>query len=155
VFPVRHDRYGIPTAPRTPFVAEGNERSILELPMATYQTFGQNLPVAGGGYFRLFPLAAMNAGLAQLGRANPPVGVLYFHPWEFDPDQPRLPLGRVARWRTYVGVGRTLSRLNRLIARHRPYFRTAADVATDLVPDTSGLPRFRLTAHSYEFSDAS
>lgn len=144
VFPVHHDRYGVPAAPRTPFVAEGATRSVLELPPATYRAFGHNLPVAGGGYFRLFPLAAMNAGLAQLGRTAPPVGMLYFHPWEFDPDQPRLPLGRFAKWRTYVGIGRTFDRLGRLIARHKGRFRRAADVAADLNLVRGELPRFRM-----------
>ena len=144
VFPVRHDRYGVPAAPRTPFIAEGITRSILELPPATLRAFGQNLPVAGGGYFRLFPPAAMNAGLAQLARVKPAVGMLYFHPWEFDPDQPRLPLGRVAGWRTYVGIGRTLGRLKRLIARHKGRFKRAADVAADLGPIAGTLPRFRI-----------
>jgi polysaccharide deacetylase family protein (PEP-CTERM system associated) len=146
VFPVRHDRYGVPTAPRTPFVAEGRTRAILELPLATYRAFGQNLPVAGGGYFRLFPLAVMNAGISQLCRTDPPVGVLYFHPWEFDPDQPRLPLGRFAKWRTYVGIGRTHGRLVRLIARHKSHFRRAIDVAESLTSVRGQLPRFRVPA---------
>lgn len=143
VFPVRHDRYGVPAAPRVPFVAEGRERGILELPPATYRVLGQNLPVAGGGYFRLFPLAALTAGVDQLARTRPAVGMLYFHPWEFDPEQPRLPLGRVARWRTYVGTGRTLGRLRRLIARYRGRFRRAIDVAEALAPIRHELPRFR------------
>jgi polysaccharide deacetylase family protein (PEP-CTERM system associated) len=146
VFPVRHDRYGVPAAPRGPFRAEGRERTILELPPATYRVLGQNLPVAGGGYFRLFPPAVMRAGIGQLAvRTRPPVGMLYFHPWEFDPDQPRLPLGRLARWRTYVGVGKSLGRLDRLLAR--PYrFRRAVDVADEIEQSAVELPRFRIPA---------
>jgi polysaccharide deacetylase family protein (PEP-CTERM system associated) len=146
VFPVRHDRYGVPAAPRSPFRAEGRERSILELPPATYRLFGQNLPVAGGGYFRLFPPAVMRAGIAQLAsRTAPPVGMLYFHPWEFDADQPRLPLGRVARWRTYVGIGKSLGRLERLLARPYP-FRRAVDVADEIDRTAAAVPRFRIPA---------
>jgi polysaccharide deacetylase family protein (PEP-CTERM system associated) len=144
VFPVRHDRYGIPAAPRGPFRAEGRERTILELPPATYRLFGQNLPVAGGGYFRLFPPAVMRAGIRQLAaRTHPPIGTLYFHPWEFDPDQPRLLLGRFARWRTYVGIGKSLGRLERLL--DRPYtFRRAVDVADEIERTAVELPRFRI-----------
>ena len=142
VFPVRHDRYGVPAAPRTPFVAEGNTNSILELPPATYRVLGQNLPVAGGGYFRLFPPAVMRAGLSQLRRTTPAVGMLYFHPWEFDPGQPRLPLGRVSAWRTYVGVGRSEGRLARLLKRYR--FRRAVDVANELKPRQGELSRFNV-----------
>ncbi|HET6572086.1 MAG TPA: XrtA system polysaccharide deacetylase [Fimbriiglobus sp.] len=144
VFPVRHDRYGVPDAPRTPFVAEGESAHLIELPPATCRALGQNLPVAGGGYFRLFPLALMESGLRQLTRTDPAVGVLYFHPWEFDPEQPRLPLGWLARWRTYVGVGRSSARLSALLARHAGRFRRAVDVVADLRPRMDALPRFRL-----------
>jgi polysaccharide deacetylase family protein (PEP-CTERM system associated) len=144
VFPVRHDRYGLAEAPRTPFVAEGRFGHVLELPPATFRLLGQNLPVAGGGYFRLFPPAVMEAGLRQLGKSDSAVGVLYFHPWEFDPDQPRLPLGRLARWRTYVGIGRSAARLGRLLTRHAGRFRRAIDVATELEPRKDSLPRFRV-----------
>jgi polysaccharide deacetylase family protein (PEP-CTERM system associated) len=145
IFPVRHDRYGIPDAPRTPFLAEGNTATLLELPPATYRVLGQNLPVAGGGYFRLFPLGVMRAGLSQLRRRTvPPVGMLYFHPWEFDPGQPKLPLKRLSRWRTYVGVGRSEARLARLLTRYR--FRTAIDVARELLTDPARLTRFRVPA---------
>ncbi len=145
IFPVRHDRYGIPDAPRGPFIAVGKEREILELPPLTYRVAGLNLPVAGGGYFRLFPLAVMRAGLRQSARSPAPqAGMLYFHPWEFDPDQPRLPLKRFARWRTYVGVRRTTARLATLLADFS--FRRAIDVVRDIRASGVELPRFRLVA---------
>lgn len=144
IFPVRHDRYGIPTAPRTPFIAVGKEREILELPPATYRVFGQNLPVAGGGYFRLFPLKVMKAGLSQLERTtSPAVGMLYFHPWEFDDGQPKLPLGKVSKWRTYVGIGKSFARLDRLLREYR--FRRAIDVVNDLTAIRETLPRFHVS----------
>jgi polysaccharide deacetylase family protein (PEP-CTERM system associated) len=147
IFPVRHDRYGVPDAPRSPFIAQGKEREILELPPLTYRVAGLNLPVAGGGYFRLFPLFMMKAGLRQAARraetsSLPQAGVLYFHPWEFDADQPRLPLGRLARWRTYVGIGRTTDRLTKLLAQFP--FRRAIDVAREIRAGGATLPRYRL-----------
>jgi len=144
IFPVRHDRYGVPDAPRTPFVVEGLRGSILELPPVTYRAFGQNLPVAGGGYFRLFPLGMMRAGIAQLALSEPQLAMLYFHPWEFDLDQPRLPLSRVARWRTYVGISKSRDRLSELLVRYAGRFRRAIDVVESLQPISDRLPRFRL-----------
>jgi polysaccharide deacetylase family protein (PEP-CTERM system associated) len=143
IFPVRHDRYGVPDAPRGPFIVEGDAREVLELPPLTYRVAGLNLPVAGGGYFRLFPLGFMRAGLRQAARGSEPqVGMLYFHPWEFDPGQPRLPLKRLARWRTYVGVGRTTARLGRLLATFP--FRRAIDVVREIRASGVTLPRYQL-----------
>lgn len=145
IFPVRHDRYGVPQAPRGPFVAVGREREILELPPLTYRVAGINLPVAGGGYFRLFPLAAMTAGLRQMARGPAPqVGMLYFHPWEFDPDQPRLPLPRLSRWRTYVGMTRTTQRLSQLLQSFT--FHRAIDVVRAIRAAGYELPRYQLAA---------
>jgi len=140
VFPVRHDRYGVPDAPRTPFWLCGERGKILELPPATYRRFGQNLPIAGGGYFRLFPLAFLRAGVNQLANAGAP-GVLYFHPWEFDPGQPKLPLKAFSRFRTYVGIGKSTARLERILERYRGRFRRCIDTAEELGDD---LPSFQL-----------
>jgi polysaccharide deacetylase family protein (PEP-CTERM system associated) len=138
IFPVRHDRYGIPDAPRMPFMARGQTATILELPPVTLHWWKFNLPVAGGGYFRLFPLQLMEAGVRQAQRLQPAAAMLYFHPWEFDPDQPRLPLSRLSRWRTYVGMRRSIPRFRRLLSRH--HFRRAIDVVEDLKGQT--LPAF-------------
>jgi polysaccharide deacetylase family protein (PEP-CTERM system associated) len=144
VFPVRHDRYGVPQAPRSPFWLEGNRRSLLELPPATWRQLGINWPAGGGGYFRLLPMAVTRAAIRQLSHVGAaPVAVLYFHPWEFDADQPRLPLGRLSAWRTYVGTQRSRPRLLELLAgRYR--FRRAIDVADELRRADDKLPRFRL-----------
>ncbi|HTU89674.1 MAG TPA: XrtA system polysaccharide deacetylase [Gemmataceae bacterium] len=131
IYPVRHDRYGIPDAPRWPFFAKGEQHTLLELPPATWRVLGANLPVGGGGYFRLFPLAVMRRGLVQtLRQGQPPVAMLYFHPWEFDPDQERLPLSRLSRFRTYVGLSRSRRRLATLLDQH--VFVRAVDVAESL-----------------------
>lgn len=142
IFPVRHDRYGVPTAPRGPFHLESTAGRILELPLLTLRKFGQNLPVAGGGYFRLFPLWLMHAGLARAGDVPHGIGMLYFHPWEFDPEQPKLPLGRMSRFRTYVGIGKSEVRLDRILQEYAGRFRRAIDVADEL--STAELPSFRL-----------
>ena len=68
--------------------------------------------------------------------------MLYFHPWEFDPEQPKLPLKRLSRWRTYVGIAKSMGRLERLIRRYAGQFRRAIDVVEQL--DRSQLPRFRV-----------
>ncbi|MFO0810234.1 MAG: XrtA system polysaccharide deacetylase [Gemmataceae bacterium] len=141
IYPVRHDRYGVPDAPREPFLARGERHTILELPPATYRVGRANVPMGGGGYFRLFPLWMTEKALRQTAaECRPAVATLYFHPWEFDPDQERLPLGRLSRFRTYVGVGRTRSRLTRLLAKHR--FARAIDVAEDLKAGREGLAEY-------------
>jgi polysaccharide deacetylase family protein (PEP-CTERM system associated) len=131
IYPVRHDRYGVPDAPRSPFLARGGRHAILELPPATLRTLGVNVPMGGGGYFRLFPLFLTRWAARQMLRdVAPPVAMLYFHPWEFDPQQERLPLGRLSRFRSYVGIGRTRGRLTSLLGNYG--FARAVDVARQL-----------------------
>jgi polysaccharide deacetylase family protein (PEP-CTERM system associated) len=143
VYPVRHDRYGVPGAPRVPFLARGRERALLELPPATLAICGANLPVGGGGYFRLLPLWLMELALAQVKRDyRRAVTVLYFHPWEFDPDQPRLPLGALGRFRTYAGTRTSRGRLRTLLGRH--HFVRAIDVVPQLDAPDDRLSTFDL-----------
>ena len=148
IFPVRHDRYGVPDAPRVPFVVQGHERELIELPPTTYKLAGTNLPVAGGGYFRLFPLSFLRAGINQLTAQASPLAMLYFHPWEFDSTQPKLPLKRLSKFRTYVGIGKSTARLHRLLTRYRGRFTRAVDVVDSLEAKRAELPRFRLAASS-------
>jgi polysaccharide deacetylase family protein (PEP-CTERM system associated) len=149
IYPVRHDRYGVPRAPRSPFLAQGQEHSILELPPATLRFLGVNAPMGGGGYFRLFPLFFTEWAIRQMVRDTvPALAMLYFHPWEFDPDQARLPLGRLSRFRTYVGIGRSRRRLAALLARHR--FARAVDVAKRLDPQRHLLPSFTVDGGRWE-----
>jgi polysaccharide deacetylase family protein (PEP-CTERM system associated) len=145
IFPVRHDRYGVPRAPRTPFRAGGHRNDILEIPIATLRLWGMNLPAGGGGYFRLFPLAVLRRALRQIhGAAS--VAMLYFHPWEFDPDQQRLPLSRLSAFRTYVGIGSSRPRLQQLMAGRR--FVRAIDVARRLKLGWNDLPSYSLCGES-------
>jgi polysaccharide deacetylase family protein (PEP-CTERM system associated) len=143
IYPVRHDRYGVPQAPRAPFCVQGARHSLLELPPATLSVLGLNIALGGGGYFRLLPLFLLERAVAQLVReCRPAVATLYFHPWEFDPRQARLPLGRVSGFRTYVGIRRSRPRLVNLLARYE--FVRAIDVAARLLPHRDKLPRFVL-----------
>ena len=143
VYPIRHDRYGVPGAPRSPFFASGGGREILEFPPATLRFLSLCVPVGGGGYFRLLPLSWMERAIAQLNNESPhPAATLYFHPWEFDPDQPRLPLSPLSKFRTYTGIDRTQARLQTLLTQHR--FSRAVDVARELVEHQANLPRYRI-----------
>ncbi len=124
VHPVRHPNYGVPDFdPGISRVAAGGG-TIIEFPVATFRCLGRNLPVGGGGYFRLLPLAVTHAAIARLDRAGRPAA-LYLHPWELDPDQPRVEVPLHARLRHYLNLGRTLPRLDALLARLR--FGTLAD----------------------------
>jgi len=116
IFPTTHPQYGVPDAPIEPrFVRNGEHGlSLLEVPPLVWRTLGRNVPVAGGGYFRLLPLTMMKRGIEQAAQEQRPA-VLYFHPWEFDPDMPRLPLGFTGRLRTYTGLRRSLDRLRHII----------------------------------------
>jgi polysaccharide deacetylase family protein (PEP-CTERM system associated) len=146
IYPVRHDRYGVPQAPRQPFLVQGTMHTLLELPPATLRWLGVNLPAGGGGYFRLLPLVVMRQALRQLRRdCLPAVAMLYFHPWEFDSEQLRLPLGRVRRFRTYVGIPRSRHRLTALLAPN--CFVRARDVAAGLDGERSGLAGFKIAAN--------
>lgn len=142
LFPVRHDRYGVPDAPRVPFWLTAAGGRILELPPLSYRLLGLNLPVAGGGYFRLFPPKVMAAGIRQMDGDPAALAMLYFHPWEFDPDQPKLPLGPLSRWRTYVGIGNSVARLGALLDRYRGRFRRAIDVVEELERAPDRLPTY-------------
>lgn len=113
VYPVRHDHYGMPDAPRFPYrVGDG----LLEIPITTVQLFGRNLPAGGGGYFRFLPYAVSRWSLERFNRIEAAPAVFYMHPWEIDPDQPRVEgPGLKTRFRHYVNLHRTEPRLERLL----------------------------------------
>jgi polysaccharide deacetylase family protein (PEP-CTERM system associated) len=116
VFPVRHPTYGVPDAPDRPYFIQASPGGarMLELPPLTWRLAGKNLAVAGGGYFRLLPLSLMKRGLRQAAAQQRPA-ILYFHPWEFDPDMPRMPLSATGRLRTYTGLKSAAGKLERII----------------------------------------
>lgn len=118
VFPVRHDLYGDPDAPRRPY--RPHPDGVLEIPMTTVRAFGRSLPCAGGGWFRLLPYALSRAGLRRVNALEGQPGVFYFHPWEVDPGQPRAEgAGKLSRFRHYTGLGAMEARLTRLLAEFR------------------------------------
>ncbi len=114
VFPIRHPDYGVPGAPAEPYALEVGAHTLIELPPLTLRLLGRKLPVGGGGYLRLFPLAFLRAGLRASARAGWP-GCVYLHPWEVDPDQPRQRLGLLRGFRHYVNLRRTLGKLDSLL----------------------------------------
>jgi polysaccharide deacetylase family protein (PEP-CTERM system associated) len=146
IYPVIHDRYGVPRAPRTPFSARGERHSIIEIPPATLRLLNFNVPAGGGGYFRLLPGFLLDRAINQAAaEAYPAAAMLYFHPWEFDPRQSRIPLGRINSFRTYVGIYRSRARLAMLLRRQRNrLFTRAVDFARMLY--SPGLPVFDVAA---------
>ena len=114
VYPVRHDHYGIPDAPRFPFRPEGS--ALLEIPISTLRIRDHNLPIGGGGYFRLLPYALTRLALDRFHAREGRPAIFYLHPWEIDPGQRRvrgLPLR--ARFRHYLNLNKTEPRLRRLL----------------------------------------
>ena len=115
IFPIRHDRYGIPDAPRWPHAIERGRGRIFEVPGSTVRIGSTNLPVAGGGYFRILPYAWTRWGIARVNAAERQPAIFYLHPWEIDPDQPRLPAGWLGRFRHYRNLHLTERRLRSLM----------------------------------------
>lgn len=115
--PVRHPDYGVPRAPTTPYRISGQQGELVEFPPLTWDVVGKHVPVGGGGYLRLFPLALLRAGLRQKEARGVP-GCLYLHPWEVDPDQPRQALGGLRGFRHYVNLRRTHGKLDRLLQQY-------------------------------------
>jgi polysaccharide deacetylase family protein (PEP-CTERM system associated) len=114
IFPVHHDLYGVPDAPRKPYrVASGR---LLEVPLTTVMLGGQRLPCSGGGYFRLLPYSLFKWALRRVNQRDQMAAIFYCHPWEIDPDQPRIEGASLkSRFRHYVNLSATESRLGRLL----------------------------------------
>ena len=142
IFPIRHDRYGVPEAPAKPHwgIGPGGGR-ILELPLLTLRVPGNNLPVGGGGYLRLFPTWLVAQGLRRAEKHGHG-GMVYLHPWEFDPGHPVMAMGRVSRWRHRVNLHKTHRKLRRLMEQF-PF--------TDI---RSQLPHLRETTTMFQYGQA-
>jgi len=157
IFPIRHDFYGIPNAPRFPFVISLNgasnfefsmlncqlntfqnsklitqnskleisnslthslinSRALIEFPLSTVKLLGQNFPISGGGYFRLFPYSLIRRGLKSINQKENKPFIFYVHPWEFDTDQPRIKgAANLSKFRHYVNLDKTEEKFRRLL----------------------------------------
>jgi len=118
IYPIRHDLYGMPGAPRFPFRLRPD--AILEIPVTTLRVAGRNLPCGGGGYFRLLPYGLYRWAMRRVNELDGQPGMFYFHPWEIDPAQPRVagaPLR--SRFRHYTNLGTMETRLRRLLRDFR------------------------------------
>ena len=117
IYPIRHDHYGVPEAPR---FAHETSPGVLELPVATIRVFRANWPAGGGGYFRLLPYAISRWSIKRINDTDRKPAMFYFHPWELDPEQPRVEgPGMKTRFRHYVNLERTEPKLRRLLADFR------------------------------------
>lgn len=115
IYPVRHDHYGLPDAPRFNFRPE-HAPDILEIPVTTVRMWNHNLPAGGGGYFRLMPYSVSRWCLRRVNHHDRQPCVFYFHPWELDPEQPRqVGISTKTRFRHYVNLARMRSRIERLL----------------------------------------
>jgi polysaccharide deacetylase family protein (PEP-CTERM system associated) len=113
IYPIRHDHYGMPDAPR---FAHRVGAGLLEIPVTTLRVMNRNLPSSGGGYFRLLPYGLSRWMLRKVNRDDREPTIFYFHPWEIDVDQPRVAgIDGRTRFRHYVNIGRTESRLQSLL----------------------------------------
>ncbi|MCK0510731.1 XrtA system polysaccharide deacetylase [Aromatoleum buckelii] len=113
VYPVRHDHYGMPDAPRFPYRLDNG---LLEVPVTTMHWLGRNWPAGGGGYFRLLPYAVSRWQIDKVNRDDRRAAIFYFHPWEIDPGQPRVAAASArTRFRHYLNLERTEERLRHLL----------------------------------------
>lgn len=118
IFPIRHDLYGIPGAPR--FAHRVASGALLEVPITTVEWCGRRLPAGGGGYFRLLPYALFRAAVRRVNQRDRQAAVFYCHPWEIDPGQPRVAgVSAKSRFRHYTNLDRMESRLRRLLRDFR------------------------------------
>jgi polysaccharide deacetylase family protein (PEP-CTERM system associated) len=138
IFPIHHDRYGIPVSDRLPYRIERPAGTLIEVPGSTTQLGPLNLPVAGGGYFRILPYGWTRWGIDRVNRQEGRPAVFYLHPWEIDPDQPRLAAGRLGMFRHYRNLHDTEARLRRLLGEFR--FGTMARLVDSV----------RLSIHEHE-----
>ncbi len=117
IYPIAHDRYGIPGFPRHAQILQTPSGPIQEIPVATVRLAnGRIAPIGGGAYLRLLPYRYTSAGIRRLNREEREPACIYFHPWEVDPGQPRLAKGFISSLRTYGGISGMLRKLDRLLS---------------------------------------
>lgn len=114
ISPIYHDKGGLPKAKRYPYKISKNGSCMWEIPISTLKIFGHNIPFSGGGYFRLLPYGLIKRGIKNINKENKPV-IVYLHPWELDPDQPRINAGVLNNFRHYVNISKTENKLKQLL----------------------------------------
>jgi len=138
IYPIHHDRYGIPEYSRHAKLEPTPAGAVLEVPVATVRLSGRRVaPVGGGAYLRLLPYRYTAAGLRRLNEDERQPACVYLHPWELDPAQPRIAAGIVARWRTYAGLRGMVAKFDRLLGDFR--FNTL-EAVHPYPPDTAAPP---------------
>jgi polysaccharide deacetylase family protein (PEP-CTERM system associated) len=137
IYPIHHDRYGIPGWPREIQRVNRPGGSIWEVPGSTVRWARTNLPVGGGGYFRLLPYAWTRRGIDRLNRVEGKPSVFYLHPWEIDPEQPRLAGASLTAIRHYHNLRKTEDRLRRLLKEFR--FGPLSDVLAQAAARTDSV----------------
>ena len=162
VFPIKHDFYGISDWPCCPFPLQKSDAEgwlpgcemdesceLLEVPISTFNRAGQNLPIAGGGYFRLYPYVLTRMGLQRINAQDNNPFIFYIHPWEFDPGQPRMVnAGLKSRFRHYLNLGKTEARFIQLLNDFS--FSTIDTVLGDRIPKQEEPPHYLRPVKSYE-----
>jgi len=155
IFPIHHDLYGIPNAQRFPHPIQTASGMLWEFPASVFPIGKLNLPVAGGGYFRLYPVRFSHYFLRRINHSSRRPFVFYIHPWEIDPDQPRLPGPLSSRFRHRVNLARTERKLKWMLTRYR--FGSLSSATSDdrsrskETPELSPLPENR-TLHNWKRS---
>ena len=138
IFPVVHDNYGIRGSPEFPHVLRTpNKSTLVEFPLSTYRILGQAIPVAGGGYFRLYPYWLSKFFYTRINQKAAPF-VFYLHPWEIDPDQPRVDVNLLSRFRHYNNLDKGYPRISRLLSDFR--FTTMHEKLDEMELFARGVP---------------
>ena len=147
IFPIRHDRYGIAVSGRHPYTIDREVGRLVEVPGSTTKLGPVNLPIAGGGYFRILPYWWTKWGIERVNRIESRPAIFYLHPWEIDPGQPRLRAGRLGQFRHYRNLDQTESRMRQLLADFR------FDAVETVVAETRAtLPGDGVVAHPLPYS---
>lgn len=119
IFPIRHDVYGVEDAPRFPFkISIENKQQIIEFPISTTKIIGKNVPIAGGGYLRLWPYWFFKSGIKRVNKGGEPT-IIYFHPWEIDPHLPRINVGNMKHLRHYGNLSLMEERITYLLEQFK------------------------------------
>jgi polysaccharide deacetylase family protein (PEP-CTERM system associated) len=119
IFPIIHDRYGYPEFSRFPTVVDTASGGILEIPLSTLRVLDKNIPVGGGGYLRLFPMVCTEWAIRRINEKEKEAAIVYFHPWEIDPKQPRLNGSDLSKFRHYTNIKKMERRIESLVGNFK------------------------------------